>query len=413
MQNRNLLILAGTAALMLVAGLMLTRQQAPQSDARAADQPLLPALSTKLGSLDAVTITEGGGKVAIELKREGERWVLANKDGYPADVAQLRSYLGKLADAKLREQKTSNPERHAALGVEAVDQTDARGLMVTLGGIDPPVKLITGSLSTAGAAGTFVRFAEDPQSWLASGTLRPETALANWIPAEIVNLPANRLQSATITAPDGAVLTVAKNDPADANWTIQDVPRGKEPNSEFAGNVLTSTPDNLRLDDVLKAEGVEPEGEVWRARYVSFDGVAVTLELWQREGKDHARVGAEVDEARFNAWLEAEVAKQQASQAMAKQIAEQSNAAAAGEATAPGGEGATEGAAEAAAADEGKTRLTLEPPPFDEAKFREEKAAGVRGEVEGIRTRTADWVYVIPSWKAENVRKRMADLLKS
>lgn len=402
MQNRNLLILAGAAALMLVAGLLLTSQQAPQSDARAADQPLLPAFSTKLDQLDSVTITEGGGKVAIELKREGERWVVANKAGYPADTGQLRSYLGKLGDAKLREQKTANPERHATLGVEDVETTDARGLLVTLGGIDPPIKLITGSLSTAGAAGTFVRFAGDNQSWLASGSLRPETALTNWVSAEIVNLPANRLKSTRITAPDGAVLTVAKNAPEDANWAIQDLPRGKEPSSEFAGNALTSTPDNLRLDDVLKAEGVEPEGEIWRARYASFDGVVITLELWQREGKDHIRVGAELDEAVFNAWLEAEVAKQQASQVLAQQLAEQSKAAST-EATPPGTEaGAASGDA-----------VSLEAPPFDEAKFREEKTAGVRGEVEGIRSRTSGWIYVIPSWKAENVRKRMADLLKS
>lgn len=403
MQNRNLLILAGAAALVLVAGLMLTRQQAPKADVRAADQPLLPMLSTKLGELDTVAITEGGGRLAIELKRDGDRWVLANKDGYPADIGQLRSYLGKLADSKLREAKTSNPERHATLGLEAVDQTDARSLMVTLGGLEPPVKLITGSLSTAGAAGTFVRFAEDPQSWLASGTLRPETALTNWISAEIVNLPANRLQSATVTAPDGAVLSVAKAEASEANWAIQNLPRGKEPSSEFAGNALTSTPDNLRLEDVMKAEGVEPEGEVWRARYASFDGVVVTLELWQREGRDHVRVGAELDEAAMQAWIEAEVATQQASQALAKQLAEQSNAAA-DEATPPGTE-AGDGTE--------PIRLTLEPPPFDEAQFRDEKAAGIRGEVEGIRGRTEGWIYVIPSWKAENVRKRMADLLKS
>lgn len=405
MQNRNLLILGGAAVLMLGGGLMLTRQQAPLADVRAADQPLLPALSTQLAKLDAFSITEGGGKLAIELKRDGERWVAASKDNYPADVGALRTYLAKLGEARLREQKTANPERHATLGVQDIDKTDASGLLVTLGGIDPPVKLITGTLSTAGAAGTFVRFAGDNQSWLASGTLRPETALTNWIAAEIVNLPANRLKSATITAPDGAVLTVAKNDPADANWAIQDLPKGKEPSSEFAGNALTSTPDNLRLDDVMKAEGVTPEGEVWRARYATFDGVVVELELWKREGRDHVRVEASFDDARHAAWLDAEVAKQQASQAAAKQIAEQANARPEDAATPPGAEPAKE---------EGKGEsLTLAPPPFDEARFREEKTAGVRGEVEGIRARTSGWVYVIPAWKAENIRKRMADLLKS
>lgn len=408
MQNRKLLILAGAAAAMLVGGLMLTRQQAPQSDARAADQPLLPALGTKLGQLDALTITEGGGKVAVDLRRDGDRWVLANKANYPADVGQLRSFLGKLADAKLREQKTANPERHAALGLEDVEATDARSLMVTLGGVDPAVKLITGSLSTAGAAGTFVRFAGEPQSWLASGTLRPETALSNWISAEIVNLPANRLKSATITAPDGAVVSVLKNGPDDANWAIQDLPKGKEPSSEFAGNALTSTPDNLRLEDVLKADDVAPVGEVWKARYATFDGVIVDLELWQQDGREHIRVGASLDDARHQAWLEAEVAKQQGSQAMAQRIAENSNPAA-DPATPPG----SETAADAGTSAEESTPMTLAPPPFDEAKFREEKTASVRTEVDGIQQRTQGWVYVIPSWKAENIRKRMADLLKS
>ena len=63
-------------------------------------------------------IYKAGDARVVELKRRASSWTVSERDNYPADEAKLRKLLIAIADAKLDEEKTSNPESYATLGVE-------------------------------------------------------------------------------------------------------------------------------------------------------------------------------------------------------------------------------------------------------------------------------------------------------
>ena len=64
---------------------------------------------------------------------------MAERADYPADEAKVRKLLIALADAKVVEEKTSNPASYATLGVEDMKGTGATGLRVELAGLPKPV----------------------------------------------------------------------------------------------------------------------------------------------------------------------------------------------------------------------------------------------------------------------------------
>ena len=49
-----------------------------------------------------------------------ETWTVAERDNYPADTGRLRKLLLELAEARLLEEKTSNPELYDRLKVEDI-----------------------------------------------------------------------------------------------------------------------------------------------------------------------------------------------------------------------------------------------------------------------------------------------------
>lgn len=390
--QRPIMLLGGTAIAALILGLWLSQGQQPKREALAQDAPLFPELATRLNDVDGVKLTTGGDRLLVELKRDGDRWVVANKGNYPAALDNVRKLLIGLGEAKIRQTMTANPANYGKLGVEDVTEATAKGVRVELSGLGSPLALIVGQSAEAGNA-TYVRLADQAQSLLVSGSLRPDSTLSSWLEAAIVNLPGSRIQSVGITPPKGTVLTVSKNDPADPNWVVQNVPKGRQLTSEAAGNVLTSVLDNLNLEDVHPAGEKEPDpAGTWRAVYRTFEGIDVTLQGWEAEGKAYARLSAALDPARNEAYLAAEQQREEARRAAA--AAEQK----------AGAEAKPESGAE--------VQQAATPEPLDAEKFRAEKLAALNKEVEEINRRVSGWTYVIPSWKFANVKKTMEDMLQ-
>ena len=153
MQKRLLSLLLITVAVLGI-GLILTQRQQPIVEGVSESGPLVPGLSNELNDIKALRITGAGNALIAELTRKDSGWVVSNRHDYPADFDKVREYLLKLADAKLREAKTSKPENYARLGVEDLAGAEAKGLGVELIGTKAPVKLIVGIASGGGSPGS-------------------------------------------------------------------------------------------------------------------------------------------------------------------------------------------------------------------------------------------------------------------
>jgi hypothetical protein len=400
MSQKTLVGLAIAALVALVAAVLINHSSRPQDESRTeAAGWLLPALHDHVNDVDKVTFSGAGDAVLATLERGKDGWTLAEKGGYAVDTGKLRAFLLKLADAREVERKTANAGKYDLLGVEDVSAPSARGVQVELAGLSEPVKLIIGNAAPQGD-GTYVRRAGDAQSWLVSGSLAPERAPADWLRKDLADIPAERIASVTLTHGEAKPIQVAKEHEGDANFSLADVPKGREAGSEYALNSLASTLSSLRFDDVLPAaEAVPPEHPV-TARYATFDGIEVEATAWQHEGKDYARFAASLDEARADAHIAAQQAKDREAHEAASQHAGQ----------------AAEADSAAGTPAEGSGTVDADAPPAplsvgDPARDREQRLEKLRQEVADLNAHFSGWTFVIPAYKYANMDKKLDDLL--
>jgi hypothetical protein len=367
------------AALIAAAMLMKNRGQIDADTALSNDALLVPSLAKDINSITGLDVTAAGDTKIVSLKKTEAGWVAENLNNYPGDVNKVREYLLKLSQAKIRESKTANPEAYTKLGVEDLKTEGAKGVMITLKGLDKPVQLIMGAIAGTGGEGVYVRDPAQKQSYLASGAIRPEASINSWIQAEITNIGASRIQKVSITAPDGSVLNVAKDKAEDADWTVLNPPKGKELSGPSAGNIVTGVLDQLRLETVQPAGDTQIDDKsLYTATYNTFDGIAVTVKTWQLDGKDVMRLSASFDEALAQAFAAAESDK-----------------------------------AKATADAEAKASPDKKVPAFDAEKFKADKVAALRKEVDAINARTSGWNYTLPPYQFGNIKKQMSDMLKT
>jgi Domain of unknown function (DUF4340) len=401
MNTKTLIGLAVAALAAIVAAIVLNRGNRPQSE-NGGEQVryLVPALRDHVNDVSKIIITGADNKPLATLTRSDQGWSVAERSGYAADTGKLREFLLKLSDAKLLEQKTASKDKYSALGVEDVADKDAKGVEVELDGLGDPIKLIVGN--TNPRAGTYVRRAGEAQSWLASGIIAVDKKPESWLRKDLADIPATRIAEVEITHPDGKTVRIAKDAEGDANFKLQDVPKGREPGSDFTIDSIASTLGGLRFDDVLATKEALPADNALKAHYVTFDGLMVDVVAWEKDGKDYAQLTASANIDRATRHITAQQAK-----AKADHDAEVA-------AQAKGKPAAQKGSAGESAAPPTPAAAPTKPAAIaDPDKDREQKLAALDKEVTDLNARFKDWTYLIPAYKFANINKSMDDLLKA
>lgn len=402
MNRRTPIALAVAALAAILAAAFLGRSSQPQREDPAAAPSgwLVPALRERVNDVTRLTLTGAGDKALVTLERADGAWKLSERGGYPIDTSKLRSFLLKLADAREVEAKTANPEKYAILGVEDVAKPDAKGVQVELAGLGEPVRLIVGNTAPKGE-GTYVRRADDAQSWLVTAALSPEREPAGWLAKDLADLAADRFESVEVTPTQGKPFRIAKAHEGDANFQLADIPKGRTAAAEFTVNEPANALSHLNFDDVAPAAQAEPPENAIHARFAAFDGLVVAATAWEHEGKHYLRLEASSDEAHAARHIEAAQAK-----AKADYEAELAKAEAAPKA--PTEDGGDKPAAEATpAADAPVKPLAVSDP----GKDRDERLAHLDKEVRELQARFTGWTFTVPTWKYANFDKKLDDLL--
>jgi len=394
MNQKTLIGLAVAALLAIVAAIVLNQRSQPRSEGGGEQATFLaPGLRDHVNDVAKVVVTGADNKTLATLTRAADGWSLAEKGGYAVDTGKLRELLLKLADAKLLEQKTSNKDKYATLGVEDVTAKDAKSLQIELDGLAQPVKLIVGNAGQRGG-GSYVRRVGDAQSWLASATLTVPKDAADWLKKDLADIAANRIEAVTITHADGKTVRVYKDAPGDASYKIADIPKGREAGSEFSANGLAATLAGLRFDDVMPAKDAAPGAQPLKAHYAAFEGLIVDITAWEKDGKDYAQFKASQDAAQADKGIAA---------AQAKAKADFDTATAAAEAAKT-----SKDAQAADAADAPIKPMSV----GDPAKDRENRLAALNKEIADLNARFDGWTFVLPAYKYAAINKSLDDLLK-
>jgi len=295
MTSRRLLILAVVAIVAIGAGVWLAGRQG-STGSSAGSGALYPELKEQLNSVTAVNLYKAGDARVVQLKKQGESWTVVERDNYPADDSKVRKLLVEIADAKVYEQKTSNPEEYPKLGVEDTTGKSATSLRVELVGAPKPVNLIVGKQGV-GARSNYVRRAGEPQSWLVNATIDTSSTPEAWLRKDIIDVSADRMQSATIETKGAKPYTAAKATRADANFNVEGLPKGKSLSAPTAANSVATALSSLSLADVRAASAFQSTPPAAHATFRTFDGLIVDVNGWVQDQKHYIALRPSFDAA--------------------------------------------------------------------------------------------------------------------
>jgi hypothetical protein len=213
--------------------------------------PLFPSLAGEMNTVNSLSVRKGGAKPTVTVHKQGEQWTVAERAEYPADVPKLRKLLLALSDARIREEKTSNPENYGIIGVEDPAQPGATGAQIELIAQDGKHDVIVGK---SAGEGSFVRRAGEKTSYIVEPGISVEAEPRYWIDTHLLDIAADKIQSVDTKPATGAAYSVHRV--AD-KFVLEGVPNGRQ-----AADPQTLAPSptmlgNLAADDVAAAGDID------------------------------------------------------------------------------------------------------------------------------------------------------------
>jgi hypothetical protein len=302
MNSRQLRYLTLIALAVIAAAIWIGIARKPSLQNSEQDAKLYPALTGQLAKVQTIRISKSAGQknelTSVELTRTSSGWSIKQRSDFPADTQKVNTLLLGLQDAKLREEKTSNPTNYATLGVQDLTTPGASGALVELTGSEltgPPVKLIVGK-SDPMTHSSYLRRSGEDKSWLASElTVSPDVTA--WLHRDLLNIGADRIQEVLVQISDSPQYSVVKEKRADANFDVTPLPKKRELNSVSAANSVSQVLTNLELDDVRPLAELTDKKSVALTSVHTFDGLIIDISGYKLDDKHWIVVKASFDDS--------------------------------------------------------------------------------------------------------------------
>lgn len=380
MSSRTLIGLFATLAILIALAFAVSVSQQP---AQTGGGLFLPDLKARINEVDRLVVRTAGDKTVATMTRGKGGWSLAERDGYAADVGKVRKNLIALAEAKILEEKTSNAELYDRLKVEDIAKESAGGVELELGSGKDATRVIIGSTGVSGGERAYARRAGEATSWLVSGSFETPRETDAWLDRRLTDVAPTRIHAVTVSPPGGKPLHLEKATPDAQDFTVRELPAGRELAYPTVANGIGAALSDLDFESVepatkFSAGDVQPTV----ARFETVDGLVIEARTYRLPEGTRVRFAASADEA------------------LATKLAPPAAAEPAKPADAV--KGASAGAT--APAESG-----IDAKETDAAR---QSFADVKAEAEALNARLGNWVYTIQDFKVEQLTKRLDDLLQ-
>ncbi|MDH5700085.1 MAG: DUF4340 domain-containing protein [Nitrospirota bacterium] len=388
MKAKTLGILAAITIVGIVAAIFVNQE--PASQLPSSGELLFPQLLSVVNDVNEVVVATKDQTVT--LVRGEKTWGVKEKAGYRADVEKVKQTIIGLAELRILEPKTKNPELYDRLGLQNKEQEGSLSTTVTVKTPNNPeaALVIVGNQRPAKGnprmSDIYVRKPVDPQTWLVIGNLPLEKVAGEWLDKEITALTTKRVHRVTITHPGGETLLVSKDKPEDLDFLLDSIPAGFKVASQFNVNNVVGTLVQLSLEDVKKEQGVNFQGHSGvTAVLETFDGLRLQVETAKEEDKIFGKFSAEFDPT------------------LVRPVDVTPSSKKGEQVPAPG-----------SAQDEKPTALKegdqpSEPSPKEDSVLK--KPEEVQKEIAALNQRVQGWAYELPKFRVENFSKLKKDLI--
>ena len=215
MSRQRFVTIALAALLAISAALFLSAQRNRTPDAHGG--ALLPSLAGELNTVTSLSVRRGSVTPTVTVHEQGGRWTVVERADYPADVSKLRKLLQALSDAKITEEKTSNPASFPVIGVEDPALPGSTGAEISIVARDGKHAVVIGKPV---GEGNFARRGGENTSYSVEPAISFEAEPRYWIDAKLIDIAAPDIQSIEVKPAAGAAYTIhraAANPAATAN----------------------------------------------------------------------------------------------------------------------------------------------------------------------------------------------------
>ena len=267
MSRQRFMALVAAALLVISGALYLSAQRNLSRDPHGA--ALLPSLARELDTVTALSVRRGSATPAVTVHEQGGRWTVAERGDYPADVSKLRKLLLALSDAKIIEEKTSNPANFPVIGVEDPSLPGAAATEISVTARDGKHSVIVGKPV---GEGNFARRSGENLSYSVEPGISLETEPRFWIEPTLLDVAAADIQridvkpasgppysvrreTSVAAAPSSASLSSAS--PGSGNFTLDGVPPGRKAVDSASLAPSPTTYSGLTADDVVPVKDVD------------------------------------------------------------------------------------------------------------------------------------------------------------
>jgi hypothetical protein len=286
MSNRKLTILGIVAVLMVIWAVVQSR-----ISSRPRAQPDAPAYLIQGLELDPAhigSIVLGVGERAVTLKQQGGRFVVLNKDNYPAKTSEISKLITSCLEVRIGELYTDDAANHKDLGVA---EESARTVVKFF---KPDSSLLTGVvIGEIGAEekSTYVRLASSDKVYVAPAAPWIRDNAMEYIDPELVAVNREGIESVTVNSLSGQYTLKAKEDGKEV--VLENIPAGKKLKSDEADRVFTALT-NLRFSDVKK-KSAESEKLAFDRQFVCKmkDSTVYTVKIAQKDDKTYVTCEAD------------------------------------------------------------------------------------------------------------------------
>ncbi len=297
-------------------------------------------------------IVIGTGQDQVILNRRKQTFVVASKDDYPALSGEINELISNCLDSQPTEFYTDDPLNHKDL---EVNEEDARYVVKFY---DKDSALITGivvgKLKEKGR-GTYIRRVDDNSVYVSPKTPWIKKRALDYVAQELTSVKHEDIESVTVASPN-EIYTLDSFDDGKTAF-ITGLPEGKKLKTSIANKVLTALT-NLRFDDVKKLSA-DDKDLAFDSRYACRlrDSTVYTIKIAKHDNKTYAVCTAEFTD---------------------------------------------------------KTPITKTQGQVESEEQLREKEARLlaRDNAENFAEKHAGWLYEIPTYRADNLTKKLAELLE-
>lgn len=271
MSSRRFVMLLIAALVVLVGASYLSARRNESHSVEGA--ALLPSLAKDMNAVTAVIVRKGSATPSLTVHKTGGGWTLAERADYPVDLPKLRKLLLSLRDAKISEEKTSDPARFESIGVDDPSAPGATGVEVTV--VTPAAKLglIVGK---AAGEGNFVRRVGENRSYSAEPSISVETEPRYWLDSRVLDVPESLIQSIEFKPAAGPAYSIRRLNPSDNSFSLDGIPAGRKPLDGAALAPAATTFTSLTAEDVSQSSDIDFTSAT-QAIVTLTDGNVITL----------------------------------------------------------------------------------------------------------------------------------------